>query len=216
MSSHAIDDLRALAARDGELSARVARLTELDGRCAAIRRRAEEIDAFFARYPGEDTRLRRAVEDARAELEERRSEHREAEAALERARDEEAKTYARHAVERAADHVRVAGAALDRAEQEHGALEGEAAALPAEVPELERRAHGVTGAVPDAPQPGEGLRALVEWASRAHAALFVESRQLASQRELLIREANELASAVLGEPTHGSTVDQVLARVAAH
>jgi chromosome segregation ATPase len=216
VGSHAIDDLRALAARDGELSARVARLTEIDARCAGIRTRAEEIDAFFARYPEEDMRRRRAVADARAELEVRRSEHHEAEVELGRARDEEAKAYALRALERAADHIRVAEAALERAEQEHGALEVEAAELPAEVPQLERRARAVADGMPEAPRPGEGLRALVEWASRVHAALFVESRQLASQRELVIREANELASSVLGEPTYGSTVEQVLARVAAH
>ena len=66
------------------------------------------------------------------------------------------------------------------------------------------------------PDPGEGLRALIEWGSRAHAALFVDSRQLGAQRELVIREANELASAVLGEPTYGSTVEQALARVESH
>ncbi len=216
MSSHAIADLRALADQDAELAARMTRLAELDAESAAVRQRAEEIDAFFARYPDDDTRLRRASDDARAELEARLAEHAEAERSLADARGEEAKTYARHAVERAADHVAVAETALTRAEGEHAALEDEAAALPKQVPELERRARSVADEVPDVPAPGEGLRALVDWGSRAHAALFVESRQLGAQRELVIREANELASSVLGEPTYGSTVKQALARVEAH
>ena len=216
MGSHAIDDLRALADQDAELAARITRLTELDAESAAVRQRAEEIDTFFARYPDEDTRLRRATDDARAEVEARRAEHAEAEQSLAQARNDEARTYARHALERAADHIAVAETALARAEQEHAALEEDAAALPRQVPELERRARAVADEAPDVPAPGEGLRALVDWGSRAHAALFVESRQLGAQRELVIREANELASAVLGEPTYGSTVEQALARVEAH
>jgi chromosome segregation ATPase len=216
MGDRAMDDLRALAARDAELAAASARLAELDAEVAAIRRRAEEIQAFFARYPERDTRLRKAIEAARAELDARHRERAEAERALERARDDEARTYAQHALDRANDHIAVAEASLARAEQEHAALEAEAAALTAEVPELERRARAVAEEVPDVPEPGDGLPALVEWASHAHAALFVESRQLASQRELVIREANELGTALLGEPTYGSTVDQVLARVAGH
>jgi hypothetical protein len=57
------------------------------------------------------------------------------------------------------------------------------------------------------------VRDLVAWASRAHAELFVAAGQIAAQRERVIREANELASMLLGEPTYGSTVEQALARV---
>jgi hypothetical protein len=67
--------------------------------------------------------------------------------------------------------------------------------------------------VPEVPAPEGGPRALVEWASRAHAELFVGARQIDAQRERVIREANELASMVLGEPTYGSSVSQALSRV---
>ena len=54
---------------------------------------------------------------------------------------------------------------------------------------------------------------LVEWASHAHAELFVASGQLDVERERVIREANELATMLLGEQTFGSTVERALARV---
>jgi len=37
-----------------------------------------------------------------------------------------------------------------------------------------------------------------------------------SSREQIVREANELASMLLGDPTYGSTVAQALARVEGH
>jgi hypothetical protein len=44
----------------------------------------------------------------------------------------------------------------------------------------------------------------------------VATRQLDAQRERIIREANELGTMLLGEPTYGSTAAQVFARVEAH
>jgi hypothetical protein len=57
------------------------------------------------------------------------------------------------------------------------------------------------------------VRDLVEWSSHAHAELFVAAGQLDAQRERVIREANELATMLLGEPTYGSTVGQLAERV---
>jgi hypothetical protein len=64
--------------------------------------------------------------------------------------------------------------------------------------------------VPDVPPLGGSL---VEWASHAHAELFVAAGQIDVQRERVIREANELATMLLGEPAYGATVAQALARV---
>jgi hypothetical protein len=54
---------------------------------------------------------------------------------------------------------------------------------------------------------------LVQWASQAHAELFVAAGHIDGQREQVVREGNELASMLLGEPTYGSTVAQALGRV---
>jgi hypothetical protein len=111
--------------------------------------------------------------------------------------------------------VRVAVAALDRAKDEAEELERRADALPEELPLLEAAAREIVSRFPGPPAPPTGPRDLVDWASRAHAELFVGAGSVATERERVIREANELATVLLGEPTYGSTVDQVLARVVA-
>jgi predicted nucleic acid-binding Zn-ribbon protein len=213
VDDRAVGDLRGLARLDEELAEAAARLRELDKQAGELRARAEAIDAFFAAYPEEDTRRREAVAAARAEVERREHERAEAAQRLAEARDDEARAAAERAVARADDHLDIARATLTRSEHEHAQLERDAARLPDEVPELEERAHVVASAVPEVPEPEGGPRALVEWASRAHAELFVGARQIDAQRERVIREANELASMVLGEPTYGSTPAQALARV---
>jgi chromosome segregation ATPase len=216
MNERAIDELRRLADIDRELASDGTRLRELDAASTAVRRRAEAIDEFFARYSDEETRLRSLVEAAQAELATRQAELTDAEELFERSRDEDARVHAERARERAVDHVAVATAALERAEGQHNELEADAAALPSELPQLERRAREIATEAADVPAPGEGLRELVDWSAHAHAELFVAARQLDAQREAVIREANELASMLLGEPTYGSTVEQVLARVESH
>jgi chromosome segregation ATPase len=216
MNERAIDELRRLADIDRELASAGARLRELDAASAAVRLRAEAIDAFFARYPDEETRLGSLVAAAQAELARRQAELSEASDLLERAKDEDARVHAMRAQERAVDHVAVATSTLERAEAEHNELEADAGALPSELPELEHRAQEIASEAADVPSPGGGLRELVDWSAHAHAELFVAARQLDAQREAVIREANELASMLLGEPTYGSTVAQVLARVESH
>ena len=208
MQERALDDLRVLADRDGRLEEESARLRALDGEVAAIRRRAEEIAAFFALYAAEERRLGEETGLARAELERRREELAAAEAELSGAQDEEGRAHAERAVDRARDHVGVAETRVARAIEAERTLEAEEAAGQRELPELEERARAVAGV----PEPAADL---AEWASRAHAELFVAARQIDGQRERLIREANELASALLGEATYGSTAAQALARAEA-
>ena len=209
MDERAVIELRRLADLDAVLSAGAARLRQLDGEVGSLRARAEAIDAFSEAYPDEEARRGRERREAEEELERRRGELAEAERMLAEA-DEEAHAHAEQVVARAIDHVAVAESRLARGESAYAALERDAAALPRELDELEGRAR----AVPDVPPPG---RSLVEWAAHAHAELFVAAGQIAAQRESVIREANELASMLLGEPTYGSTVTQALTRVeAAH
>jgi chromosome segregation ATPase len=212
VDDRALNDLRELAARDAQLAAQAARVRELDVAVAEIRAAAEAADRFFAVYPAGQTSRSEAVLKAEAELARRLDELREAEARLEQARDDDARAHSQHAVDRAQDHIAVTEAGLARARDAHDELEREAAALPSRVPDLEARAAAIAAEVADVPAPGEGLRALVDWASRAHAELFVAAGHLDTQRERMIREANELASMLTGEPTYGSTAAQALAR----
>ncbi|MGZ4335267.1 MAG: hypothetical protein ACXVRJ_13490 [Gaiellaceae bacterium] len=212
MDARAVDDLRELARHDSDLSARAERLRALDAQVAQLRARAEAIDAFFAGYPDEETHRRDAQTAAEAELERRHAELAEAERELAAARDDEARERAQHAVDRARDHIAVAEGARRRAAAAVAELERDASSLPEEVPLLEARARTVAEEDPVPPAP-TGVRGLVEWASHAHAELFVAAGQLDAQRERVIREANELATMLLGEPTYGSTVEQLAQRV---
>jgi chromosome segregation ATPase len=208
MDSRAIDELRALGARDRELEEGASSLRSVDAAVAEIRARAEAIAAFFSGHADEDGRLRRAEADAEAALERRRSELAEAGAELERARSDEERALMERRLMRAADHVELAERALAEVRTERRSFDEMAEQLTRELPELEARARSLG----DAP-PGDDL---IEWASRTHAGLFVALGQLDAERERVIREANELATALLGEPTFGSTPAQALGRVEHH
>jgi chromosome segregation ATPase len=209
VDERAVNELRRLAALDAELAEGASAVRGADGSVAALRRRAEAIDAFFAAYPEENARRSAELHEAQDELPRRREELAEAQRALADAHDDEARIHAEHAVARALDHIAVAEDRSARAQTASDELERDAAALPRELDELETQA----GAVPGVPPLGSSL---VEWASHAHAELFVAAGQIDVQRERVIREANELASMLLGEPTYGATVAQALARVEAH
>ena len=209
MDERAVNELRRLAALDAELAESASTLRELDGTVATIRGRAEAIDAFFAAYPEAETNRGAELKEAQEELLRRRDELAAAQRTLAEAHEDEARIHAEHAVARALDHIAVAEDRLARARSAHDELERDAAALPRELDELEVRAR----AIPGVPRFGSSL---IEWASHAHAELFVAAGQIDVQRERVIRESNELASMLLGEPTYGATVAQALARVEAH
>jgi len=209
VDERAVNELRRLATLDAELAESASTLRELDGTVATIRRRTEAIDAFFADYPEAEAHRAAELKEAQEELPRRRDELAAAQRTLAEAHEDEARIHAEHAVARALDHIAVAEDRLARARSAHDELEREAAALPRELDELEVRAR----AIPGVPPLGSSL---IEWASHAHAELFVAAGQIDVQRERVIRESNELASMLLGEPTYGATVAQALARVEAH
>jgi chromosome segregation ATPase len=206
MDERAVNELRGLAALDAELAERSSGLRGLDSRVAALRGRAEAIDAFLAAYPKEEVRLAAELNEAREELTRRNEELATARQTLAAADDDEARIHAEHAVSRALDHIAVAENRLARAQAAHDELEHDAKVLPRELSDLEARAREL----PELPQLGGSL---IEWASQAHAELFVAAGQIDVERERVIREANELASMLLGEATYGATVAQALSRV---
>ena len=87
------------------------------------------------------------------------------------------------------------------------ALEDEARALSRRLAEVPR----ISQAGLEPPEPG--LAGLDEWASRVAAALLVVRSGLETERERLIREANELAASVLGDPDVGTSVALARARL---
>jgi DNA repair exonuclease SbcCD ATPase subunit len=206
VDERAVNELRRLADLDQDLSDRASALRELDSQVAALRGRAEAIDAFFSAYPEEEARRGAELREGQKELARRREELSDAERMLAEAHEDDARAHAEHAVARALDHIAVAESRIERAQSAYDALARDATALPRELHELEDRAR----AVPDVPHMSSSL---VDWASHTHAELFVAAGQIDVQRERVIREANELASMLLGEPTYGSTIKQALTKV---
>jgi chromosome segregation ATPase len=206
VDDRALTELRGLAARDAELAERGAEIARRDAEVGAIRGRAEELEAALAAQPAERRSRETEVDEAGAELERRRGELAHAERVLEEAQTEDEREHERHAVDGAVEHTTGAQARLDRAEAVLAYLERETRDIPLELEQLELRARRLRGA----PAPAGSLS---EWASRAHAEAFVAAGQIDMERERIIREANELASMLLGEPAYGSTPAQALARV---
>lgn len=213
MDSRAAGELQSLAERDEELARESGRLRTLDAAIAQIRARAEAIATFFAEHEPQDARLRDAERDSEVALEHRRAELSERTADLDAARSDEERELQLRRVERANDHVALAERAVEQAHEAHRALERTSDELSRELPAVEARARALTGELADVKEPAPCE--LIEWASHAHASLFVALGQVDAQRERVIREANELATALLGEPTYGSTPAQALALVEA-
>jgi chromosome segregation ATPase len=213
MDERATGELETLRARDGQLAAETSRLRAADLHVTAIRRRVEAIAAELEAFPAELDRLSAAAFDAADELERRRA---AAEAGTRelagdhdnetRQRLEREATWARERADAAAGKFERATAAVEQ-------LEGDTAEAPAELAALRIEALALAEATPVLGEPEPGTDGLVTWASRAQAELFVEVGQLDRQRDNVIREANELATMLLGEPTYGSAVAQAVERV---
>ena len=206
-----VDELRALVCRDREDAAESDRLHRLDADVAELRARAELIAAFFAAEHAEDERLRRAADEAGADVARRDAELVAAEAERARAGNDTERALAEQRITRARDHRDVASQALERAVETRAAFDREAVELAAELPRLERWADELAAAIPGGAAPEDGD--LADWASRARAELFVAASQLDARRERAVLEANGIATALLGESTYGSTPEQALARV---
>ena len=202
---------RELEAEDAALAAAIEEVERLREATGELRRRAEYAADFLARLPERRAAAARAVAEAEGELERRRAELREAESQLEQATKDEAVLAARRAVVRAQDLVGGEERKVERVRLDAFAVEEEAAAAQAELPELERSASELAPLVEGLPAPAE--LGVASWGARAEAALFVRRSGLEAQRERVIRQANELGAAAFGEPLLSSSVSLVRERL---
>ena len=218
----ALDVVRELERRDDALGIAIAELEVLEAETEELRARAAAVEELRARLPDERRTLDLRIGESREELERRRAEERDAQAELELAEekgDRERLAEARRAVVRAQDAASSAAKRLERAERLFAELEDAAAAAERDAPTLEQRAAIDAGelekvprlAAPPRPEPG--LAAVVDWAGRARAALFVTRNATEREREAIVREANELGAATLGEPLFASSVAQLRRRL---
>jgi chromosome segregation ATPase len=203
--------LRELEDMDETLSAAEADLDELAVEVERVRLRAAELDEFLARAPVEEERLeaeRPEAERQAAHALQTRDKAEESLAVAEQGRSDEAVAEARRALVRTRDALRMADRRASELDDEAAKLEGAAADSIREAVELEARVRQLAAAFREhsrlteqaASRPPPGLAGVVEWGSAARAALFVARGGLGSEREAVIRQANELGSVLLGEP----------------
>jgi hypothetical protein len=110
-------------------------------------------------------------------------------------------------LESALEHAAELDAHADAAEQESASIAARAAEVAATL--LARpRLSGEAVAVPGASPAG-----VAEWGTRARAALLVARSQLTSERDAVVRQANELGASVLGEELPALGIAAVAERV---
>jgi hypothetical protein len=202
-------------------------LAELDGLAAEVELiRVEAAAAVdrLERLPGERAAVGTEREEGEAAVTGRREAHRQATEALAQAesgRDEAQAAEARRAEVRARDLLSSAERRAERARAEEERLEAEEQALAHGAEELDRRAAALAAelarrpGLPEvtSPRGDAGPAGLAAWATETRAALFVARGRLASEREAVIRQANELGALVLGEPIVAASAADVARRV---
>ena len=212
-------------ARADEAAASV--LAELDGLAAEvelIRAEAAATVDRLERLPGERAAAQTEREEAEATVAERLEAHRAAAdelAQAEAGRGDSRAAEARRAEVRARDLLRSAERRAGRARAEEERLEAEKQALARRADDLDRRSRTLAdelarrpGLSEVAPPPdGAGPAGLAPWTTETRAALFVARGRLASEREAVIRQANELGALVLGEPLTAQSAALVARRV---
>jgi DNA repair exonuclease SbcCD ATPase subunit len=215
---------RELGARDERLAAGIAEVDELQHVTDELRERASALAEFLDRLPLERKALEAAVAQAQAELGSRQRALADATAEVERAeasRDEERRASARRAHVRARDAVTTPDRKLVRALEARETLEREAAGAEREGSELEAHARTLAARLAQVPRvsrgatenPEPGLAGTIAWSGRARAALFVVRAGLETERERVVREANELAASALGEQVAATSVALVRERI---
>ena len=206
---------------DATLAGRIGELGELSAEVERIRARAAGIRSLLADVPAERAHLDEADAEAARLLAQATAAAAEAAATLAGARGADSRAAAHAASGRAEAVVRSEEERRDRLAGRRARLEQEAEQLAAEAVDLERQARELAGLLGRSPRvssiapPAPGLDRLVDWGARAHAALLVARSGLESERDRIVREANELAASVLGEPLHTASVAHVRRRLEA-
>jgi hypothetical protein len=222
MADGALAYVRELERRDEAIAESLETLGSLRGRTRSIGAEASRLAAVLERFPHEHEVAQHAVERAERDAVRSREELEAAEEQLRGARrDREAREasveVARRAAERSAEelasarrHAAAVGEAQHAAEREIDIVVAAALALAREVAGAPR----LGSRTPPAPEPR--LDGVSDWAARADGALLLARSGLDDEREAVVREANELAESVLGEPPLPGGVRKIREQVEAH
>jgi hypothetical protein len=215
-----LETLRDLELADEKLAETLAELDDLARETELVRLRALDVIALREELPKRRVEAVARLESSAAEVAAAQARLAEAERAVESSSNDAEREAERFLV-RARDRLTVverlqAEAKADLAKLDRQADEGERAAVGLEegarslAEALEGRARLADAAgVP----PEGGLSGIVQWGEGARAALFVARSQLAAERDALIRQANELGTAALGESIGAGSAANVIRRV---
>jgi DNA repair exonuclease SbcCD ATPase subunit len=213
---------RELEARDERLAAAIAEVEALQRSGDEVRERARTVREFLERLPRERLGAEAAVREAESDATARRRALAEAEDELGRAEqsgDREHVAAAHRGVVRARDAAASAERKAARAADALSELDRRERSTRDEIPRLDERAHELAARIAGLPRvsrqadPAPGLDGTIDWGSRARAALFVVRSGLDTERERLVREANELAASALGEAAAATSVALVRERI---
>jgi NAD-dependent DNA ligase len=199
--------LRELERADEETGTALADLDRLAGEVDSVRARVEELEAFAVRLPAVGEARAAELERARAEASAAQRVLEEAEAAVLATGPENAQEAERFHI-RARDRVSVAERRVAEATTAAEDLENRVAEATIEGRELHARARELAAELRGRPriaadagqEPRPGLAGVQAWSEVVRASLFVASGQLSTEREAVIRQANELGALALGEP----------------
>jgi hypothetical protein len=214
--------VRELERADAEVAAVLSELDELYAAVEAVGARAVQLEAFLTELPVERAAATAAVEETARALREAEetagaaaAQLQEAEAGGTAERIATARRFAVRAQDAASTAARLAAeadAAASRLEKRAEAAEEESSALQTRARELAVALGGRARLAADVGSgPAAGLEGVSEWAGKARAALLVARTALSAERDTVIRQANELAALVLGEPL-GAAGTAVVAR----
>ena len=176
----------------------------------SLRTGALELESFFATLPTERAAAAVAVDDAEHALAEAETAVQKAAAELasaEAGKNEERLADARRFELRARDSLHMAERAATASRERVALLDHQAAAAERETAVFENRAAELSAVLVGRPRltgeavadPGSGPGGVAEWGTRARAALLVARSQLVTERDAVVRQANELGTALLGE-----------------
>lgn len=206
-----------LERRDARAEADLLEVERLQADVDELRAHAGAVSEFLRAYP---RALADRDADAAAAAAARTAAERalaEAEAELAKAKKDADRLTAERHVQQARDRIADAEQWGERARRERALLEQEAGERRREAERLEARAAEL-GARPrlahDVAPPAGGLDGVLDWASRARGELLVVHAGLATERDKVVREANELVGSVLGEPLTATRVAGIRERLA--
>jgi hypothetical protein len=218
MADRRLAILEDLERAEEEVAAELAEIDELHSACEQVRLAAHELVELLARLPEDRAAIRRELEETAAALDEARKAAEQAERGLvsaEPADDPERLAAARRFHIRAQDALHLAERQGEQAGARAEELEASARAARERTKDLAARAIELAEALSRRPRvaletdvsPDAGPAELADWGTQARAALLVARNQVAADRDALVRQANELASSVVGAPVAAMSAD---------